>query len=69
MLGTTWQVIKNLAVATPTSSQTVIPKEGSTGWSDTWMISSKAAHPNCMYMWMDYITSPDGAGPGRVLLR
>ena len=22
------------------------------------MISSKAAHPNCMYMWMDYITSP-----------
>ena len=24
---------------------------------DTWMISSKAAHPNCMYMWMDYITS------------
>ena len=23
------------------------------------MISSKAKHPNCMYMWMDYITSPD----------
>jgi putative spermidine/putrescine transport system substrate-binding protein len=23
------------------------------------MVSSKAAHPNCMYMWMDYITSPD----------
>ena len=38
--------------------ETVIPKEGSTGWSDTWMVSSKAAHPNCMYMWMDYITSP-----------
>ena len=35
-----------------------MPKEGSTGWSDTWMISSKAKHPNCMYMWMNYIISP-----------
>ena len=22
------------------------------------MIESKAAHPNCMYLWMDYIISP-----------
>jgi putative spermidine/putrescine transport system substrate-binding protein len=58
VIGTTWQVIKNLAKNTD-KLQTVIPKEGSTGWSDTWMVSSKAAHPNCMYMWMDYITSPE----------
>ncbi len=25
---------------------------------DTWMISSKAANPNCMYLWMDWIASP-----------
>jgi putative spermidine/putrescine transport system substrate-binding protein len=36
----------------------VLPKEGATGWSDTWMISSKAKHPNCMYMWMNHIVSP-----------
>ena len=36
----------------------MLPKEGATAWSDTWMISSKAKHPNCMYMWMNYITSP-----------
>ena len=53
-----WQVIKNLASNTD-KLETVIPKEGSTGWSDTWMVSSKAAHPNCMYMWMEYITSPE----------
>ena len=35
-----------------------LPSEGSTGWSDTWMISSKAKHPNCMYKWMNWITSP-----------
>ena len=36
----------------------IVPKEGSTGWSDTWMVSAKAAHPNCMYKWMDWIISP-----------
>ena len=36
----------------------VLPKEGSTGWSDTWMISSKAKNPNCMYIWMNHIISP-----------
>ncbi|HEY5424132.1 MAG TPA: ABC transporter substrate-binding protein [Ilumatobacteraceae bacterium] len=59
VIGTTWQVIKNLATTNGAHLETVVPKEGSTGWSDTWMVSSKAAHPNCMYMWMDYITSPD----------
>jgi putative spermidine/putrescine transport system substrate-binding protein len=38
--------------------EAVLPKEGSTGWSDTWMISSKAKNPNCMYMWMNHIISP-----------
>jgi putative spermidine/putrescine transport system substrate-binding protein len=59
VLGTTWQIIYNLAVADNADLKTVLPKEGATGWSDTWMISSKAAHPNCMYLWMDYVTSPD----------
>ena len=60
MLGTTWQVIDNLADRQQApSSRPSCPKEGATGWSDTWMVSSKAAHPNCMYMWMDYITSPE----------
>jgi putative spermidine/putrescine transport system substrate-binding protein len=29
-----------------------------TGWADTWMLSSKAKHPNCAYKWMQYITKP-----------
>jgi putative spermidine/putrescine transport system substrate-binding protein len=59
LVGTTWQVIVNLAKANGATIDAVKPKEGATGWSDTWMISSKAAHPNCMYMWMDWIISPD----------
>jgi putative spermidine/putrescine transport system substrate-binding protein len=63
-LGTTWQYQyfalkeEGVPVAASPASQGFLPKEGATGWSDTWMISSKAKHPNCMYMWMNYIISP-----------
>ena len=60
VIGTTWQVIANtIGAENRVQVNTVLPKEGSTGWSDTWMISSKAAHPNCMYKWMDWISSPE----------
>ena len=36
----------------------VIPKEGVTGWSDSWMLSNKARHPICAYKYMNYITTP-----------
>jgi putative spermidine/putrescine transport system substrate-binding protein len=59
VVGTTWQVIANVISSDKkTTVQTVLPKEGATGWSDTWMISSQAAHPNCMYKWMNWIVSP-----------
>jgi putative spermidine/putrescine transport system substrate-binding protein len=58
--GTTWQVTANLLEADGVKIKTTLPEEGSTGWSDTWMISSKAKHPNCMYLWMDHIGSPEG---------
>jgi putative spermidine/putrescine transport system substrate-binding protein len=58
-VGTAWQVIANtINSGGKATVKTVLPKEGSTGWSDTWMISSKAKHPNCMYKWMNYIVSP-----------
>jgi putative spermidine/putrescine transport system substrate-binding protein len=59
VVGTTWQVIANLLAAEKVKVSTTLPKEGSTGWSDTWMISSKAAHPNCMYRFMNHIISPE----------
>jgi len=58
VVGTTWQVIANLLEADKVPIKVTLPKEGATGWSDTWMISSKAKHPNCMYMWMNHIISP-----------
>jgi putative spermidine/putrescine transport system substrate-binding protein len=58
VVGTTWQYQANVLEAANVPIKAVKPKEGTTGWSDTWMISSKAKHPNCMYKWMDYIISP-----------
>ena len=41
------------------TTQVVLPDEGTTGWSDTWMISSESKNPNCAYAWLDYIASPE----------
>ena len=63
-VGTTWQYqyfalkAEGKPMAASPASQGFLPKEGATGWSDTWMISSEAKHPNCMYMWMNWIVSP-----------
>jgi putative spermidine/putrescine transport system substrate-binding protein len=58
LLGTTWQVIANIAQSEKAPVKAVLPSEGATGWSDTWMLSAKAAHPGCAYRWMDWIVSP-----------
>jgi putative spermidine/putrescine transport system substrate-binding protein len=36
----------------------LIPSEGATGWADTWMLSSHARHPNCAYLWMRWVSTP-----------
>jgi putative spermidine/putrescine transport system substrate-binding protein len=59
LLGSSWQVIANIINGDKkVKVDSTVPSEGATGWSDTWMISSKAKHPNCMYQWMNWITSP-----------
>jgi putative spermidine/putrescine transport system substrate-binding protein len=58
-IGTAWLYqLNTINAAGGKQVESVTPKEGATGWSDTWMISAKAKHPNCMYKWMDYIISP-----------
>jgi len=64
--GTSWQFMANLMQAESKPIAAVLPDEGSTGWSDTWMIASKAKHPNCMYMWMDHMASAEANGQATV---
>ena len=57
-VGTTWQVIANVAQSEKAPVEVVLPKEGSTGWSDTWMVGAKSKHKTCAYKFIDHIVSP-----------
>ncbi|TKV28806.1 extracellular solute-binding protein [Arthrobacter sp. NamB2] len=58
-LGTGWQVIVNIAQADGGTVESVLPKEGATGWSDTWMLAAETENPNCAYKWMDWASSAE----------
>jgi putative spermidine/putrescine transport system substrate-binding protein len=64
--GTSWQFMVNLMQAEDQPIAGVLPDEGSTGWSDTWMIAANAKHPNCMYKWMDHMASAEANGQATV---
>ena len=58
--GTSWEVLRKLTGDEKFKS--VLPEEGSTGWSDAWMLAAEAKNPNCAYAWMDYASSPEVNG-------
>ena len=57
-IGASWPYQTNTLAGAKVPVKDTIPQEGATGWADTWMLSSKAKHPNCAYMWMKYISEP-----------
>jgi putative spermidine/putrescine transport system substrate-binding protein len=59
VVGTTWQVIVNLAQAEDVPVEAILPESGSTGWSDTWMINADTESRNCAYGWLNHIISPE----------
>lgn len=59
VVGTTWPLQVNLLQADGAPIDAITPEEGTTGWSDTWMMYSEAEHPNCMLMWMNHMMSPE----------
>jgi len=58
VVGTTWQVIANLAQSEKAPVAVTLPKEGATGWSDTWMVSAKSTHKTCAHLFIDHMVSP-----------
>lgn len=56
---TSWQVIDGVLQGEGAPVKAILPEEGATGWSDTWMIASESQNPNCAYAWLDYISSPE----------
>jgi putative spermidine/putrescine transport system substrate-binding protein len=57
-IGAGWPYQVSILKAAKAPVAAVTPKEGVTGWLDTWMLSSKAKNPNCAYLWWNYISTP-----------
>jgi putative spermidine/putrescine transport system substrate-binding protein len=53
-----WQLTANIANAKGEKVGTTKPKEGATGWSDTWMIKKDTKNVNCAYKWLNHVVSP-----------
>lgn len=57
-----WPFQVNLLKAGGAPIESVIPKEGATGWADTTMMHVEASHPNCAYMWLNHSLNHDLQG-------
>jgi putative spermidine/putrescine transport system substrate-binding protein len=53
-----WPFQVNLLAAEKKPIASTVPVEGATGWADSTMMHSEAAHPNCAYMWMEHSINP-----------
>jgi putative spermidine/putrescine transport system substrate-binding protein len=36
-----------------------LPSEGTTGWFDSWLVTTRTRHPVCAYRWLNAITAPE----------
>jgi putative spermidine/putrescine transport system substrate-binding protein len=57
-IGAAWPYQYSTLLADKSPVKQLIPKEGATGWADTWMLSAHAKHPNCAYKWVNWVSSP-----------
>jgi putative spermidine/putrescine transport system substrate-binding protein len=57
-VGAAWPYQTNTLVADGAPVADTIPEEGATGWADTWMLATRAPHPNCAYLWTQWVSTP-----------
>jgi len=58
VVGASWPYQESVLRSDGVPIASTIPKEGATGWADTWMLATNAPHPNCAYLWLKYISTP-----------
>ena len=51
-----WQAATLRAAKAPVAQAT--PREGMTGWIDSWMLAKKAKNTGCAYRWFQYTSTP-----------
>jgi putative spermidine/putrescine transport system substrate-binding protein len=57
VVGAAWPIMTTDLKAANAPVNDTIPQEGATGWADTWMLATKAPHPNCAYKWAAWVST------------
>ena len=58
VVGAAWPYQTGTLKAAKQPVADTIPSEGATGWADSYLLATKAPHPNCAYKWMAYMSLP-----------
>ena len=58
VIGASWPYQTNTLIAAKAPVKDLVPKEGATGWLDTWMVSAHTKNLDCAYKWLAYISTP-----------
>jgi putative spermidine/putrescine transport system substrate-binding protein len=58
VVGAGWPYQTNTLRAAHKQVADTIPVEGATGWGDSWMLATNATHPNCAYLWTQWVSTP-----------
>jgi putative spermidine/putrescine transport system substrate-binding protein len=57
-IGASWPYQTNTLIAAHAPVKDLVPKEGATGWLDTWMVSAKTKNLDCAYKWLAWVSTP-----------
>jgi putative spermidine/putrescine transport system substrate-binding protein len=58
VIGASWPYQTNTLQAAGAPVKDIVPKEGATGWLDTWMVSAHTKNLACAYKWLGWISTP-----------
>ena len=58
VIGASWPYQTNTLIAAKAPVKDIVPKEGATGWLDTWMVSAKSKNLDCAYKWLAWVSTP-----------
>jgi putative spermidine/putrescine transport system substrate-binding protein len=58
VIGAAWPYQLSQLQGAKAPMKDLIPKEGATGWLDTWMVSAHTKNLSCAYKWLAYISTP-----------
>jgi putative spermidine/putrescine transport system substrate-binding protein len=58
VIGASWPYQTNTLRAAKAPVADTVPREGATGWLDTWMVSAKTKNLDCAYKWLAWVSTP-----------